>query len=127
VIMWRIEHGARGRPPSFAGTWRAPTTIPSTRERDALACFDFWESDSGYYNKKVQIGTCASSWKKHCTGDDSLFTLNRRRESLQPGSVVQSLVSSLPLCSNLHCAVKVLNSPTKGVAALHNLLKFHIG
>jgi hypothetical protein len=30
--------------------------------------------------------------------------------------VVQSLVSSLPLCSNVHCTIKVLNSPTKGVA-----------
>jgi hypothetical protein len=114
-VMWRIEHGMRGRPPSFAGTWRAPTTIHGTRVRDALACFNFWVSDSGYHNKKVQIGAWASSWNKHCTGDDSLITLNKRGESLQPGGVVQSLVSSLPLCSNVHCTIKVLNSPTKGV------------
>jgi hypothetical protein len=115
-VMWKIEHASRGRLPSFAGTWRAPTTLRS-QIGDALACFKFWVLESGFYNEQVRIGTWASSRNKHHTGEELSFTFDKRRECLQPGSVVQSLVSSLPLCSRSCCSVKVLNSPTEGVGS----------
>lgn len=110
-VAWKIEQGSRGRPQSFAGTWRASSALHSTRVRNGLDCFNAWMEENNIYNEQVQIGTWASSWNKYRTGNNSSLKSEKRRESIQPGNVVQSLVNSLALCSRPNCTVKILKTP----------------
>jgi hypothetical protein len=87
-----------------------------SRVAQALQCANARSLEAGNGGRYARLGTWASSWsiiraEADTSCHDTASTEHMRKETIQPGSVVQSLVSMGPLCTSVGCPVRLLRFP----------------
>jgi hypothetical protein len=115
-VEWRLEYGQHSRRSSFEGTWRARSATNQDSVAQALQCANNRSRGAGNGGFQARLATWASSWgvqhvqaKTSCQSTTS--TEHMRKETIQSGSVVQSLVSAGHLCTIAGCPVRLLSFP----------------
>jgi hypothetical protein len=115
-VEWRLEYGQHNRRSSFEGTWRARSPKTQGSVAQALLCARARTQGGGNGSCQARLAMWALSWNvqdvEDETSDKSTTIMERvRKETIQPGSVVQSLVSASSLCTTISCLVTLLRFP----------------
>jgi hypothetical protein len=115
-VEWRLEYGQHNPRTSFEGTWRARSPKNQGSVAQALLCAGARSQGGVSGGFKAKLAVWASSWSLQDVGDEisgkSTAIMERvRKETIQPGSVVQSLVSAGSSCNIEECPVTLLRFP----------------
>jgi hypothetical protein len=115
-VEWRLEYGRHNRRTSFEGTWRARNPKSQGSVAQALLCAGARSQGgvSGIF--KAQLAVWATSWSLQdvhyeISGKSTAIMERVRKETIQPESVVQSLVSAGSICNIEECPVTLLRFP----------------
>jgi hypothetical protein len=115
-VEWRLEYCQHNRRSSFEGTWRSRSPTNQGIVAQALLCAGARSQGkvNGIFQARPAIW--ASSWSVQdvedgTSGKYTAIMERVRKETIQRGSVVQSLVSAGSLCTNSACPVRLLRFP----------------